>query len=357
MKPNSLTLTATVSTLVALSIPTFASISALSVEKISFAPKEGTIVTKTFQTTTSMDSEDYEMLLDGEPIPGMPAMEMTMESTQSLTVTDEYGSMTDGRLNKLGRTYDSIVVSSDMNVDAGIMKQEVTATGTSPLESKSVVFAWDEKEAEFGKEFAEGESGEAELLEGLKLDLDLADLLPSEELAEGETYEIEPGALVTILAPGGDMKLEMEVEGGAGGMGGPTPDQVGDMSEFFIQGVTGEVTGTFKGTREVDGVNVAVIALSATIAAEADMAEKMAELGDAGMPPGMDVEVDRMLTSMEYEGAGELLWNLDKGHIHSMTLKADLTIKSDMTMTMNQEAEMAMKTTMVGTATTLITTD
>lgn len=325
-------------------------------QKISFAPKPGTIVTKTFKTVSSMETEAYDMLMGGEPIPNAPQMEMTTESQQTLKATDEYGAVSNGKIEKLTRTYDVISMTNDTDVDMQVMKNSTSVKGTSPLESKSIEFDWNPEEDAYDVSYAEGEDGDGDLLDGLDVDLDLAGLLPAEELEVGESYEIDPAELVNVLSPGGDMKLEMEVEGEAIGMGAQSPEQSGDMREYFEQGVEGDVTGTFKEMRAVEGVEVAVIELDVAIESVADLAEQAAEMG-SGMPPSMNVEIGKLDMSLEYEGAGELLWNVAAGHIHSLTLSADMAVTMDMAMTIENQGEMSMKIAMVGTSDTTITTE
>ena len=325
-------------------------------QKISFAPKAGTIVTKTFKTVSAMETETYDMLMNGESIPGAPDMEMTTESMQMLKATDEYGKVANGKVDTLTRTYDAIAMTNETDVDMQVMQNTTSVKGTSPLESKSVLFDWNPEDEAYKISYAEGEDGDGDLLEGLDVDLDLPGLLPKEDLEVGESYKIDPGELINVLSPGGDMKLEMEIEGEAAGMGMQSPEQTGDMREYFEQGVEGDVTGTFKEMRAVEGVEVAVIELSVAIESVADLSAKAAEMG-AGMPPGMDVDIKKLDMALEYEGGGELLWNVAAGHIHALTLNADMVVDMDMEMEIAGQGDLTMKISMVGTSDTTITTE
>ena len=136
--------------------------------------------------------------------------------------------------------------------------QSPNGSGTSELEGSTVVFTWNDDDGEYELSFPEGEEGDAELLEGLTEDMDFRALLPDGELSEGESYDIDLAGLVDVMAPGGDLKIEMEVDGADGAAMGPDPAMMSDFRQFFEDVVEGSATGKFVEMRDVDGVNVAV---------------------------------------------------------------------------------------------------
>ena len=343
----------------ALAVPALLAFTSIAPEKISFAPKAGTTVTKTFTTVIQMELEDAEVLMGGQPAP-IGEAEMAMETTQSVTVSDTYGPMADGQLTKLSRTYDSIGMETQMDMTMG-MAQEMAGEGSSPLEGKTVEFDWNEKDGEYEIAFAKGEEGEPEELEGLDIEMDLTGLVPGEDISVGDSYDIDTMALAQILAPGGELALEMEMDGAAGGgpVPGTDPGQMGDLSAFFDDVLDGDASGKLTEIREADGVRVAVIEIEFDVAATTDLTEMVAEnvQNDEELPPGVSMEVDRMEMAMTYEGKGELLWNLDAGHVHSLEIEADMTNEMDMGMTINGEMEISMDMAMAGKIVTTVTAE
>lgn len=343
----------------AIAVPALLAFTTIAPETISFAPKAGTTVTKTFTTVTEMELEDAEVLMGGQPAP-IGEAEMAMESTLSITVSDTYGPMADGQLEKLSRTFDSIGHETEMDMTMG-MAQEMAVEGTSPLEGKTVEFVWNEKDGEYEITFAEGEEGEPEDLEGLDIEMDLTGLLPDEDISVGESYEIDTMALAQIISPGGDPAFEMEVDGSAGGgpVPGADPGQMGDFSAFFQDTLEGDASGKLVEIRDADGVKVAVIELEFDVTGSADLTEMVAESmqNNDELPPGVSMDVDRMEMAMTYEAKGELLWNLDAGHVHSLEIEGDATTEMDMGMTINGEMEISMDMAMAGKVTTTVTTE
>ena len=87
-----------------------------------------------------------------------------------------------------------------------------------------------------------------------------------------------------------------------------------EIDRRLTQNLEGEVRLTYVGTRDEDGVEVAVLQLEIE-------AETEAQSSQAG--PG-DGEIEQVLT-MEFELEGELTWALEAGHLHGLDLAGDLT--------------------------------
>lgn len=347
----------------ALSIPTLAlsllvGFSGSSVDKVAFTPAEGATVTKTFTVNTELDIDDMTALMNGGPSP-MPEMEMSMAMTQSVTVTDEYLAVADGQPAKLARTYDAIGTDLEMDINAGGQAQAPSGTGSSPLEGSTVVFSWNGETESYDTAFAEGEEGDDEMLAGLIEDMDLRGLLPSDEVAEGESYDIDVAAFADVISPGGDLKIEMEIDGETGGSG-MDPEMMTNFRKFFEEMIEGSATGKYVGTRDVDGVKVAVIELEVEINGSADMSDMAAESMGEEMPEGVEMNIDRMDVEMTYEGTGELHWNMAKGVIHGLSINAEMEMNMDMAMGIamgGQEMEISMEMAMSGAVENTVTTE
>jgi hypothetical protein len=301
--------------------------------------------------------------MNGEPSPMTPDIEMGMEIVNTITVTDTYGPLKDGQPAKLTRTFDAIGAEMEMDVAVSMMgneeNQSPNGSGSSELEGSTVEFAWNADSGEYDVKFADGEEGDADLLEGLVEDMDLRGLLPEGEISEGESYDIELAALIDVLAPGGDLKLDMEVDGQEAGMGGPDPAMMSDFRAFFEDMLEGKATGKYVGVREIDGVQVAVIELDIEIDASADMSDMASEMmGGEELPAEMSI--DRLDVNMTYEGGGELHWNMAAGHVHGMALKADISLAMDMAMAMDmggQSMDLGMEMAMSGSIESKLATE
>ncbi|MCP3917572.1 MAG: hypothetical protein GY711_18665 [bacterium] len=329
---------------------------------VKFSPADGSTLTKTFTNTVKFGLDDMSMLMNGEENPMMPQMEMDMTMTHIVTVSDEYVSVKDGRPAKLKRSYDTI--SQDMEVDMTVEAmgqtndETATGSGSSELEGKTITFAWDGDADEYKLSFGDDE-GDDELLENLIEDMDLRGLLPEDEVSEGDSWDIELSGLVDILAPGGDLKIDIEMDGQEMG-GGPDPTMMADMREMLADMLEGEATAKFAETREVDGAEVAVIELSIEIDTARDMSDLIEEMIAEEAPEGVDMNIDRVDVEFALETKGQMLWNIKAGVIHSLELEGEAAVAMDMEMGMDmggQEMSFEMSMDMSGTMKTTVATE
>jgi len=324
-------------------------------DKVAFAPAADASLSKTFTTSGTFQLDDLSVNVGG--MDQAPDMEMTISWAQNVAVTDTYSSTKDGAPVTLRRTYDElgqeleVDVVVDMSAMGGDTQEDgASGSGSSDLEGKTVNFVWDEDEGGYTKSFHE-EEGDEELLEGIVEDMDLRALLPSEEVSEGDEWSIELAGLSTILAPGGDLKIELEMDG-EDMEGGPDPSQLADINELMKDLLDGEATGKYVGQREVDGAKYGVIAIDIEIDTARDMTDMLEEMMGDQMPEGMEVSFDRMDLELSLESKGELLWDLRGGHVHAFSIEGDITIILDMGMSMDmggQEMTMEMAMEMSGT--------
>ena len=345
--------------LAALALPLPAAVSTTgerNVEEIVFAPSAGSKVTKTFENVMDFVLEDMSVLMNGEEAPFMGDMEMDMTSTTVVAVTDEYARMGEGRPEVLRRTFDDIGMEMDMEMSMEVMgqvqDQAPTGSGSSPLEGKTVVFT--DNEGAYEVAWAEGEEDDPELIDGLVEDMDLRALLPPGSVAVGESWEIELMGLVDLYAPGGDLKMDVEMDmGGADMMGGGGMDPA-HMREYFGELMEGDARATLASVRDDGGQRIAVIDLAIEIDTSADVSELMNEQME-GMPQGMEVSLDRADVELSIQSTGQLLWNLSAGHVQGLTLEGDTEFAMDIEMSMDmagQAMDMEMSMEMSGTSET-----
>lgn len=330
--------------------------SGLPLDKVSFTPAEGSTLTKTFKLEGKFEMDDMQVLLNGEENEMMPSIEMSMGWDQLIEVSDKYGKVEGGRPAKLTRTYKDISQDMKMEMSMEMMgqaqDQDMTGSGESKLEGKTVNFAWDDGAEEYAATFAEGSEGDEDLLAGLTEDMDLRLLLPTEEVSDGAEWDIAPAKLVDLFAPGGDLKWDISMNGEqAMSMGPGNPEMMSDMRDMLGEAVRGTATGHYSGMREIDGTKYGVIGIAIDIQSSNDLSDKFKEMMGDQLPQGVDVDIENIDMDFTFEGSGELLWDVAAGHVHSFELSGDVTLAMDMAMSMNvgQEMRMEMSMDMSGT--------
>jgi hypothetical protein len=189
--------------------------------------------------------------------------------------------------------------------------------------------------------------------------MDLRALLPKDEVSEGDSWDLPLVSLIDILGPGGDLKLDFEMDGQEVS-GGPPPEMMVNFREMMGDMLEGEATATFAGMTEVDGARLAVIEIEIEIDTAKDMSELIMELMGEELPEGMDFNLDRVDVEFAYEASGQCLWNVAGGHAHSLSLEGEAVIAMDMEINMDfggQSMAMEMSMEMSGEMATEMETE
>jgi len=314
-----------------------------NVAKLRFAPAEGTTLTRTLNNVSEFSLQDFSMTINGNDSPMKPEMEMTMNQDQTVVISDTYAKMADGKPAKLVRKFDSIEGTMAMSMKVDMMGQvqenEDSKDLSSGLAGKKVTYTWDGEKSEYALAFDPKEDND-ELLAGLKEDMDLRVLLPQGEVKEGETWKVDVKQLGSVIAPGGDLKIKPKDDAGEespmgmGDMGG-----AGNTNEWFDGEMEGEANATFDGMREVEGKSFAVIKLEVKVKGKKDLTESAKEGMEKAAQEGMQMEMEKVEVSFEYEGNGELLWDTTANHVHSFEFTGPVKALLDIEMGLEMQGQ------------------
>lgn len=341
-----------------LSTPLFAAALALPLALALRAPADqvafrvsGTSLTKTFELKTEMSQDDMSIRMNGNDMSGMVGdIEMTMVSTQSVVVTDEYADLRDGRPARLVRNYDTLSANTHTTTTASspqVPSGEQDLPAKSELTGKKVVFQLG-SDGEYAVRYPEGVDGDQELLEDLWEDMDMRALLPTKEVSEGDAWELDLELFKHVLTPGGNLKIMPDlsaIEGMPSSMsGGGFNEMLGDLK--------GKANATYAGSEEVDGAKVALIKLEFKVDTARDMTEMISEMmAQAPQMEGMTMTVASADSETSIEGEGELRWNLALGHLHSLEITGTISMTSDVQIDVSvsgQQMTQEISTTMSG---------
>jgi hypothetical protein len=289
-------------------------------DTLSYTPREGLVLQRVLTLETDLELEDSTLEVDGNDLSEMAGgFEIALEVNQQIEVTDSYGRVTDGHPTALRRTFDTISSSTHVSTSDPINgSTENTAPLVSELEGATVLFTRGD-DGQYEAAYAGEGSGNPDLLAGLSAEIDMADMLPGREVAPEESWTLPRSFLRQVLLPAGNLSLHAE-EG---------PASEFDISPAdIIDGIAGEATATYAGTRTEDGVQVAVIRLAVKAHGARDMTEKSGAMLDKmheNMPPGTEAELEAFDVEMEYDLEGELHWDLENGLPHSLEMGGEVS--------------------------------
>ncbi len=305
-----------------------------SADALAFAVKAGASVEKKFTLEHALTVLKVQLAGQAEAPPSQEGLEVV--SKLEFSVLDAYRKIEGGRPLELQRLFQSCGLHVDLTAtDPTGRKTPDSADAESPLQKRSAVFTWVPEEKTYGRYYDDVESLE-EYLSGLTEDLDLRCLLPDRAVETGATWSIEPARLVDVFAPGGDIPLGF-VKGGGGTFAHVLTAGVGGPLHGVFEGTTkGKVDARWTGTREVEGVRLAVVELSIAIETQAEHA------GAPGAAASTDEAADPATVEhsgvhWKFDGSGTLLWNLAAGRFETLELVGHEEVSSDLTLDIGLE--------------------
>jgi hypothetical protein len=311
---------------------------------LGFHPEAGKTLAKVFEAESLVELDEFSAIVDGQDYGALlGALELSIESTQSVTVVDTYVTTEDGRPQELRRTFDALGTETSSSFGSDFDSGDQGMSFSSDLEGSTVVFTLDE-DGEYAVAFADEDGGDEDLLDGLEEDMDLRFLLPDGEVSEGDSWEVPVSAFAALIRPGGDLGLgpddlaldELE------GMDGLMDSLEDSLEEELGEILEGSCECTFAGMREVDGVELAEIELALEISSAVDIVELLddaiAELSaTTGEEAPFVIEIADLNVDIESEGV--LLWDLEGGHLRSLELSSDGLLELDVAISIDAEGE------------------
>jgi hypothetical protein len=283
--------------------------------ELAFQPNSDWKLTKSWVDEDLFELDGVTMSFNGEEHEAGDA-EMSFSSSSTTRFTDSYDEIADGHIARLTRSFEDLERAGTQTATSPMDGEERTVeiTGRSELDGHTVIFAWDEEAGEYRAEF-DGE-GDEDLLADLAMDSDLAGFLPEGSVAEGESWDVDLAALLSVLHPSGDLR----VIDSADGEEEPESEQEleRERSRQLDENLEGTLTATLSGVREEDGSRLAVIALEGEVQSTSSVEREGRE---GGMPPGTATRaIDVKLT-------GELLWLVDDHRASSLALEFELEVE------------------------------
>lgn len=304
---------------------------------IRFAPEEGTVLRRTYESVANYDLDEIDLRMDGEPPPfELPEPSMSVEATESLVVVDTLGAVEDGRPETVERSFASLGWTTAFSGDDLEEAEEVEVCG---LEGETVVFTWNADEEEYDVALDEDSEADTDLLEYLQEDMDLRAFLPADEVEEGDSWDLEADAYLSLIWPGGLLQSHIEGEES-------DPVQL-EMSLALIEDVDCEGSASLEEVREEDGVRVAELRFELEIESDGSV-DVDAEEGSV-----------TLLRELERTLEGTILWDLDAGHALALSGSAENEMTSTSTQSMEDpeggEHELEQSQTFSGSVTYSIT--
>lgn len=284
-----------------------------------------------FKNTLEFFLDDFSFEMGGNDMTAMVGdMDANVDIELAVAYTDTYIETADGRPLSFSRKLDDATITGEAAATGDGQENSQSFELISPLEEVEVLFTWDADEGAYIPTYGEDEEADEDLLDKLEARVDLAFMLPKDEVAEGDEWEIDPKQLASLLIPGGDLGYDTE-EGGREEMEGSNEDMDEEAIEAMRSLMMGKVTGTYKGLND-DGL--AEISVKLEIAGEQDFADLIANAVETAIenrgeiPEEMFPEFQSFEVSLSLDGQGTLLWDPRAGVVASFSMDAETEIEA-----------------------------
>jgi hypothetical protein len=274
--------------------------------QLAWGPAPGTTLRRTHESRFSLQLDELVLSLNGQEQGGVGTVDLTVVRESRLVVTDVVEEVADAGPVRLTRRFDELHARESTRFASGDHRESADRDHASALEGATVVFAPREGRQGLEATWADDAERDAELLEELVEDMDLRRFLPPAPVSEGETWAVDGQAFLDLLDPGGDLALVPEGADEAGDAASGAQDR--QMRETMA----GSIRATLAGTTTEGELVLARILLEVDTAAwtRRELPAEMLPDGGSGS--------ERVDTSFRMKG--ELLWDLEHGHAHSVQL-------------------------------------
>jgi hypothetical protein len=282
-------------------------------DAVTFAPAEGLVLQRVIEERNSRELVDVVIEVDGEEMDLEERPEFSISYEAQVVVTDELASVSDGRPTRIVRSIDEARGTRTFEGPEGSDDLETV----SLLQEESVVFTWDADSEEYTAAWADEESDLGEhYLDTMHADLDLDFFLPEGEVSEGDSWEVDAADYTAIAFMSVHFGLD-ENEDADEEQAESLRAMLADLEDSYA----GTFTCTYQGAREEDdGTTVAVIAIEGEVGT---VREETFEPDLEGAPEGLTLEITKG-SSYDVAYEGELLWNLEAGHMVSLELEGEM---------------------------------
>jgi hypothetical protein len=281
-------------------------------------PPAGADLTRSFELSLEGGVDDVTVTIMGEEqdfdqmVEGAALDDLRGEVAVDWSAADTLGEVERGRILALERRYGAFLVDGE--------EQE-----WEDYEVRSARFTWDADEGEYAIEVLDEDATDEqrEWARSLRADMDHAHLLPEGAIEVGDSWTVElPGArMLELLLPGQDVREAIERSA--------RMDEEVDAEEFeeVLEAILelledAELTLTYAGDEELDGVPCAVLDLALECSGSGELGELIQDIQAEGAEGLGDAELE-LSVELLIEAEGRLFWHREEHRLHRLELEGE----------------------------------
>jgi len=309
-----------------LAAPLLCALSPLA-DDVSFHPKDGSDVTRSYAIDLEFETGDLSITADGQDISEMvPTDQMNGALKLAMKVTESFVHSAEGKPLELIRSFE------EMSSEAGPEGNKEAIEDFDKLQGKRVRFVWNEDEKDYDVSFHESD-GDQKDLASLTPDMDMRALLPGKAVSTGDSWAVDARQLTSVLLFGSKPDLGEDDEFSTMVKTSILPQLESMLDQF-------KTTCEYQGERVVDGHKVGAIAVSMHGEGSLDLSQLILEAVQMQAGQGkVDLNVSTAKLGVTFDSKGELLWDLEQGHMRAFDMTGDADLSIEISASANVQGE------------------
>jgi len=291
-------------------VPALCALSFAQTELV-YAPVEGTVLRRNFEVKHFL-AVTRSVTRVGE-VEEVGQRTFDIRNEEKIQTSDRILKVEAGRPVSFRRYFDRGGLDGFAELSGAAGAVNLRAVGISRLKGKSVMFTWVPEEAVFGRYFDAADGVEEDLKE-MREDLDLRAFLPTGPVEVGAPWAVPARAMGDALSPCGMLSFDFSKSKNISLARTLRLGTGSHLFELFRGEVEGDVTAELKSVEEVEGEEIAVVAVSWDVKTQTDLTY-LARRNRAAEEMRFNKELVGMDVTLLLKGEGSFRWDVTGGHL------------------------------------------
>lgn len=300
---------------------------------LRFQPVGNVPVQKRYDVSWRMSSTSNSTTVTRGEVVTNPADSPQLEGVRAvhIVVSDRYARQPEGSHFSITRHFEEADCAVRVGPTGRIEELAKLPRYNSPFKGDVVQFSWDAKKRATECTALKPDGVDSKSLARLVEEMDYRYLLPEQRSHLGEEWSLDLACLGSLIAPGGN--LFPIPESSRRPSASDNPIQIRFDSAWLtiygpvlFDGAEGKIAGRLIEASSKEHPECAVIDLELRASVNKEVTETLRPLLEANIPQGQPYSYGHQI-QLKVMGKGRLFWDTRAGHVHSLMLECQTTMK------------------------------
>ena len=303
--------------------------------QLRYAPEEGGVIRRNFEVKHFL-AVTRSVTKTGD-LEEVGQRTFDIRNVEKIQTSDRILKVEGGRPVSFRRYFDRGGLDGFAELSGAVGAMNLRAVGVSRLKNKSVMFTWVPEDEVFGRYFDAVDGVEEDLMK-MREDLDLRAFLPDGPVEVGVPWSVAPVAMGDALSPCGMLSFDFSRSKNISLARTLRLGTGSHLFELFRGDVEGEVSATLKSVDDVEGDQVAVVAVEWDVETRSDLTD-LARRNRATEETRFNKELVGMDVTLLLKGEGTFRWDIKRGHLLDYDFSSAEDIQSSVKSRFGEDGE------------------